>query len=160
MKETTEKPDKQLRDKVKEKIFSIPNFNENKVALFCNFMPFYDLESNKIIAKKIINQYILSNNIKMQIALSAIIVNVLAVSLDENNEKDVNYFITNAKKIKIRPELVFYKLALSFFENMINYRTTKNTKFFNKSKEVVNILISIDMSQYGATLQRLLLKYK
>lgn len=162
MKNTTDKPNKKLRYKVKEKIFNIPNLNENKVALFCNFMPFYDLESNKIIAKKIINQYILSSDIKMQVALLAIIVNVLATSLDEGKEKekDVTFFINNAKKIKVRPELVFYKLALLFFENIIRYKTTRKKEFFDKSKEVVVILTSINMLKYGETLQKLLLKYK
>lgn len=162
MKKTTDKPNKELRHKVKEKIFDIPNLSENKVVLFCNFMPFYDLESNKIIAKKIINQYVSSNDIKMQVALLAIIVNVLATSLGKGkeNEKDLAFFISNAQKIKTRPELVFYKVALLFFENIINYKVTQNKKFFAKSEEAVRILMDINMSQYAKTLQNLLLKYK
>ena len=38
MKDPSEKPNLKLRDTIKDKIFSIPNFNENKVTLFCNLI--------------------------------------------------------------------------------------------------------------------------
>lgn len=40
MKTTDEKPNNELRLKIKEKIFDIPNFNKTKVTLFCNYMLF------------------------------------------------------------------------------------------------------------------------
>ena len=47
----------------------------------------------------------------MQIAMQAIIDNILAFSLKEKKEKSVNYFIESGEKIKTKPELVFYKSA-------------------------------------------------
>ncbi|EFO66480.1 MAG: helix-turn-helix domain-containing protein [Lactobacillus iners] len=44
--------DMELRHKLKDKIFSHPNLDKNTITLYCNFMVFYDLDSNKIIAKK------------------------------------------------------------------------------------------------------------
>ncbi|GFI21031.1 transcriptional regulator [Lactobacillus johnsonii] len=160
MKDPSEKPNLKLRDKIKDKIFSIPNFNENKVTLFCNFMYFYDLESNKIIAKKIISQYIDSSNIKMQISLLAIIVNILAFSLSNNKENDTGYFLEKGERIKIKPELVFYKSAFYFFKNIILYHQTKNNKYYTKSNQIKDFLISIGMIQYGKILEDLLIKYK
>ncbi|KRL88701.1 helix-turn-helix domain-containing protein [Lactobacillus kalixensis] len=160
MKDPTEEPDVELRDKIKEKIFSIPNFNENKVTLFCNFMYFYDLESNKIIAKKIIDQYINTTNTKMQISLLAIIVNILAFSLNDGKESDTTYFIKNGKKIKIKPELVFYKAAFTFFKNIILYHQTNDQELYDRSVKIKDFLISIGMSQYGKILEELLIKYK
>ncbi|WP_308557370.1 helix-turn-helix domain-containing protein [uncultured Lactobacillus sp.] len=160
MKDPTEKPNLELRDKIKEKIFSIPNFNESKVTLFCNFMYFYDLESNKIIAKKIIDQYINTTNIRMQISLLAIIVNILAFSLNDNKKIDTAYFIKNGDKIKTKPELVFYKAAFEFFKNIIHYHQTNNKKLYDKSNQIKEFLISIGMLQYGKILEDLLIKYK
>lgn len=160
MKKPTEIPNQELREKVKEKIFNLPNFNESNVTLFCNFMHFYDLNSNKIIAKRIINQYINTTNIKMQVALIAIIVNIIVFSLKEKKENDVSFFIKSAKKIKTKPELVFYKIALDFFENIVNYHLTKNEKYYKKSQDDKNLLVEIGMTRYGKVLEKLLDDYK
>ncbi|WP_297815522.1 helix-turn-helix domain-containing protein [uncultured Lactobacillus sp.] len=160
MKEPSQKPDLELRTKIKEKIFNIPNFNDNKVALFCNFMPFYDLESNIVIAKKIINQYINTKNTKMQIAVLAIIVNILAFSLRDNKEMNTDYFIENGDKVKIKPELVFYKSAFCFFKNIILYHRTNNKEYYDESVKIKDFLIYIGISKYGKVLENLLVTYR
>ena len=153
-------PNTELREKVKDKIFNLPNFNKSNVALFCNFMQFYDLDSDKIIGRRIVEQYINSKDIKMQIALIAIIVNIIVFSLKEKRENEVSFFIENAEKIKTRPELVFYKIALYFFENIVNYHLTKNEKYYQRSVAAKDLLINIDMTQYGKVLEKLLITYK
>ncbi|AJY60572.1 helix-turn-helix domain-containing protein [Lactobacillus helveticus] len=152
-------PNTELREKVKDKIFNLPNFNKSNVALFCNFMQFYDLDSNKIIGRRIVEQYINSKDIKMQIALIAIIVNIIVFSLKEKRENEVSFFIESAEKIKTRPELVFYKIALYFFENIVNYHLTKNEKYYQRSVAAKDLLINIDMTQYGKVLEKLLITY-
>ncbi|WP_236629369.1 MULTISPECIES: helix-turn-helix domain-containing protein [Lactobacillus] len=122
MKGPDEQPDLKLREKIKEKIFNIPNLNYAKVTLFCNFMKFYDIESDKTIGKKIIEQHINTTNNKWKIAMLATIVNILAFSLKNGQENDVTYFIKSGEKIETKPELVFYKSAFYFFKNLINYR--------------------------------------
>lgn len=160
MKGPKDTPDEKLREKVKNKIFNLPNFNKSNVALFCNFMQFYDLDSNKIIGRRIVEQYINSKDIKMQIALIAIIVNIIVFSLKEKREDKISFFIKSAKKIKTRPELVFYKIALYFFENIVNYHLTKDEEYYKRSVDAKNLLINIDMKQYGRVLENLLITYK
>ncbi|OUP99132.1 helix-turn-helix domain-containing protein [Lactobacillus gallinarum] len=159
MKKNTTKPDIELRKKIKDKIFDIPNFNYNKISLFCNFMKFYDFNSNKIISKKIIEQNISSNSIKIQTAILAIIVNILAFSLKDGKENDTGYFIENGNKIKTRPELVFYKSAFYFFENIVDYSLTKNNASYNKCQNTKDFLANIGMSKYSKVLEQLLAKY-
>lgn len=159
MKKNTTKPDIELRKKIKDKIFDIPNFNYNKISLFCNFMKFYDFNSNKIISKKIIEQNISSNSIKIQTAILAIIVNILAFSLKDGKENDTGYFIESGNKIKTRPELVFYKSAFYFFENLVDYSLTKNNASYNKCQNTKDFLANIGMSKYSKVLEQLLAKY-
>ena len=104
-------------------------------------MKFYDLESNKIISKKIIEQHINTKNSKMQIALLAIIVNILAFSLRDSKLQESEYFIKNGDKIKTQPELVFYKSAFSFFKNLINYQITHDQESYENSKEIKKFLV-------------------
>ncbi|WP_236695714.1 Rgg/GadR/MutR family transcriptional regulator, partial [Lactobacillus ultunensis] len=156
MKKPDEKPNIELRNKIKDKIFSIPNFNKTKVTLFCNFIQFYDFETDKIIGKKIVEQYINTTNTKMQIALLAIIDNILAYALNDKKENSVNYFIENGEKIKSKPELVFYKSVFYFFKNVINYRLTNNKESYINGKRTISFLIDVGMNTYGHSLEKLL----
>ena len=160
MKTPNEIPNIELRTKIKEKIFDIPNFNKTKVTLFCNNMQFYDFETEKLIGKRIIDQYINTKDIKMQIAMQAIIDTILAFSLKEKKEKSVNYFIESGEKIKTKPELVFYKSAFYFFKNIIDYHLNGNEESYLQSIKIKDFLISIGMKTYGNAIAKLLIKYK
>ncbi|MCZ3621915.1 helix-turn-helix domain-containing protein [Lactobacillus mulieris] len=161
MKDPSEEPNLELRKKIKEKIFNIPSFNQAKMELFCNFMYFYDFESNKIIAQRIIKQYISTNDIELQKPLLGIIINILALSFDAGKEKtETEFFIESAKKIKMHPELTFGKLALLFYTNLINYRKTGQQKYYKQSSDIADTMILVGITGYGKILHDLLVKYK
>ncbi|CCI84906.1 hypothetical protein FC52_GL000978 [Lactobacillus pasteurii DSM 23907 = CRBIP 24.76] len=160
MKKPDEKPDIELRNKIRDKIFNIPNFNYQKISLFCNFMKFYDLESNKMISRKIIDQHINTKDSKMQAALLAIIVNILAFSVRDGKLQETEYFINSGDQIKTQPELVFYKSAFYFFKNLINYQLTHDQESYENSKKTQAFLLSIGMEEYSKVLGSLLEKYK
>lgn len=156
MKTPDEKSNTELRNKIKDKIFSIPNFNETKVTLFCNFIQFYDFETDLIIGKKIVSQYINTSNTKMQIAILAIIDNILIGALNYRKENLVNYFIESGEKIKTTPESVFYKSVFYFTKNMIEYRLTNDKDKYIKSKQIIDFLVNVGMDTYGNSLKDIL----
>lgn len=86
--------------------------------------------------------------------------NILAFSLRDGKEKDTNYFIESGNKIKIRPELVFYKSTFYFFENFIDYRLNKNNKSYSRCQGAKAFLGNVGMSEYSKVLEQLLEKYK
>lgn len=47
LKDDEEEPDIEVRNALKDRVFNIPDLNKEKLTLFCNFMDFYDLDSNK-----------------------------------------------------------------------------------------------------------------
>lgn len=96
----------------------------------------------------------------MQIAMQAIIDNILAFLLNEGKEQSVDYFIKSGEKIKIKPELVFYKSAFYFFKNLIDYHLTGRQENYDQSIKIKDLLINIGMKTYGETLAKLLIKYK
>lgn len=106
--------DKGLREKLKEKIFNSPSMDKNTITLYCNFMAFYNLESNIFIATKILNQYKGSDNIDIQIALLAIIGNILAISIEHNQIDSLSFFMQIAESIPTRPENFSIKMAFFY----------------------------------------------
>lgn len=110
--------DKNLREELKDKIFDSPNMDKNTITLYCNFMTFYDLENNKFIATKILDQHKNTHNVDIQIALLAIIGNILAISIEKDNVDNLDFFIQTAEHIPTRPETFFYKNGLFLFKNL------------------------------------------
>lgn len=153
------KVDYGLQDKLKNKIFDIPDFNKNKLMLYCDFMSFYDLESNRIITQTILKQYENTTDVSIQEFLLAIITNLLILSIKENDLGDTEIFINYANQIKTVPKLFFYKLALSFFENIINYKLTQKDIYQVKAKNIIEAVKSAGMNKYGTELARYMAKY-
>lgn len=153
------KVDYGLQDKLKNKIFDIPDFNQNKLMLYCDFMSFYDLESNRIITQTILKQYENTTDVSIQEFLLAIITNLLILSIKENDLGDTEIFINYADQIKTVPKLFFYKLALSFFENIINYKLTQKDMYQIKAKNIIEAVKSAGMNKYGVELAQYMKKY-
>ncbi|EFQ50043.1 transcriptional activator, Rgg/GadR/MutR family domain protein [Lactobacillus iners LEAF 2062A-h1] len=151
--------DMELRHKLKDKIFSHPNLDKNTITLYCNFMVFYDLDSNKIIAKKIIQQYKDSDNVDIKIAILAIISNILAIAIEKNQIEDIQLFIDTADEIPTLPELFFYKNTIFFFKNLIIYKQTKQNNSLINCKNAINTIINLDMKSYGDKIHKFLNKH-
>ena len=69
--------DIKVREDLKNQIFNMPSINLNKLTLFCNFMEFYDLDSNFFITKQAINKFIDTKEVDIQEVLLSIIGNLL-----------------------------------------------------------------------------------
>lgn len=151
--------DKELQNKIKSKIFDIPDFNQNKLMLYCDFMRFYDLESNWIITQTILKQYKNTADIDIQKLLLAIITNLLIFSIEENRFTGLLGIIDYAKKIKTIPDLFFYKLVLSFFENISSYKVTNNHVYKDKAQDIIRAVNHAGMTEYSNELFKFINKY-
>lgn len=160
MKGSDERPNNEVRRKIKEQIFNIPNLNEAKITLFCNFMRFFDLNTDKMIATQIINQYQKENDIDIQEKILAVIINILVFTIEQHKLNDVNFFIQSATQIKTNPDLFFYKNDLLFFENFIEYLKTNNKKALDKCKIAINNFNLLGMPEYGQQIQLFFDKYE
>lgn len=156
MKKNLETPNKELRIKLKEKIFNSPSFNKETIILYCNFMAFYDLNSNILISKNIINQYVLSDDSDIQGIVLSIIANIMAISIEKNKYSHIDFYIDSAHKIKSRPQNFFYKNGVLFFENLINYKRTKQKECLDLCNRAVNTYIDLGVPTYGAKLKEFL----
>ncbi len=147
---------KNLRQKLKEKLFSSPNYSKESIILYCNFMTFYDFNSNLTISRNIVSQYQNSREIKIQIAIMAIIGNILALAIENHQVKKIDFFIRVAKKIPTSPELFFYKNGFLFFENLAKYQLDKDRKHLNSCNKAINTFKDLGMKKYGEKLARFL----
>lgn len=122
-------------------------------------MVFYDFDSNKIIAKKIIQQYKDSDNVDIKIAILAIISNILAIAIEKNQIEDIQLFIDTADEIPTLPELFFIKTQFSFFKNLIIYKQTKQNNSLINCQNAINTIINLDMKSYGDKIYKFLNKH-
>lgn len=144
---------KELISSIKNKIFDIPSFSQEKLMLYCNFMRFYSLEDNEIITKTILRQYQDTKNSDIQELILAIVCNIIIFSIENNDFNNISYFTNSVNKIKTTPKLLFYKLDIDFFNNLIEVKRG-NVRKLKRCEEIIDILSRAGMSEYSKELQK------
>ena len=159
LKEDDEEPNIEVREALKDRVFNIPNLNKVKLTLFCNFMDFYDLDSNIAIAKNAINKFIGSNETEIQEVLLAMIANLLCLSIKENNYSYVDYLVTISEKLPLKPQFFLYKDMIYFYKHLSSYHFNhKNEDLDNCHIIIANVKL-VGMNEYGTELEKFLNKH-
>ncbi|WEV63204.1 Rgg/GadR/MutR family transcriptional regulator (plasmid) [Lactobacillus sp. ESL0731] len=84
--------DEKTRNKVKNKIFNIANFDEDNINLYCNFMTFFDIDSNLMISKRIIQQFKGNDRIDIQKTIFGIIINIVILCIENKKYMETTHF--------------------------------------------------------------------
>ncbi|BDR57655.1 helix-turn-helix domain-containing protein [Xylocopilactobacillus apicola] len=140
---------KEKVDSVKELIFSISDMDKAGLILYCNFMPFYDLDDNIIISKRAIERNINSYDPKVQEILLAIIANILNLSIEKCEEDDCFYFIEASHKIPSKPALLFYKTSIYVYENLVTFHKINDPIHLKNCKSAAQSFKFMGMDNYS-----------
>ena len=159
LKTEDEEPNLEVRKALKDKIFNIPNINKEKLNLFCNFIEFYDLETNVMITRNALNKFMNSNDTEIQEVLLAIMDNLLYLSIKENNYDYVGYLISSAENFPVKPQFYFYQSLLFFYKHLTNYHFNGKQEDLDTCRGIVNGLKLTGMKAYGIELEDFLNKH-
>ncbi|MCO6536186.1 Rgg/GadR/MutR family transcriptional regulator [Lactobacillus sp.] len=148
---------KEAINKIKEKVFNISNFDEDGLILYCNFMSFYDLNSNLLLSKKIIKQCIGTSSVKIQGKILAIIINMLIFCIRNKRFEEADVFVNYADQIKTTPAIFFYKMLVPAFYNIVKYQNTHNKKYLDETEIIIKSIKLAGMPDYSKELEELLI---
>lgn len=151
--------DENERIKLKEKIFNISNFDENKLDLYCNLMPFYDLDSNLLISRRVITQFCHSGSSNVQETILGIEINMLIMCIQKGRYKETEFFIRSADQISTKPNLFFYKNCIFILKNIVNYHYERKDEYLNKARMAIDHVSSLGMPEYSKDMKGILDKY-
>lgn len=152
--------DKEVIDKMKEKVFNISNFDEDGLIMYCNFMSFYDLNSNLLLSKRIIKQLVGSSSVRIQEKILAIIINMLIFCIRNERFEETEVFVNYADQIKTKPEVFFYKLLIPAFYNIVKYQDNHDQKYLDETEIIIKSIKLAGMPDYGKELEELLVANK
>ena len=144
---------------LKEKIFNISDFDESKLALYCNFMTLYDLDNNLLISRRVITQFRYSGNSNVQETILAIVINILFMCIEENRYKETEFFIQAADQIITKPNLFFYKNCIFILKNIVNYHYERKDEYLNKARRAIDYISSLGMPEYSKDVKGFFDKY-
>ena len=145
--------DKNTLSKMKEKVFSITNFDIDGLSLYCNFMSFYDLDSNLFISKRAVKQNSGSSNIKIQKTVLSIIVNIAVLSIQSKRPEETGFFFEVANQIKSKPEIFFYKTVIAALENIVEYQNTHDKNYLDDLEAIIKNIRFAGMEKYSEELK-------
>lgn len=153
-------PNQKLRDKIKKQVFEIPNFNSTKFMLYCNSMRFYSLSDNKTIVKRLIEQYKNYESKIVQKSLISIVINILIFSIEENDFKNMDYYVSFVNNIPTNPDIFFYKNIMEFFISFIQYKNKKDKSALKDCNLIIENISIAGMPKYAKELSEFKKKYQ
>lgn len=149
VKKSTEQVNWKLREQLREKVFNLPNWNEEKLTLFCNLMPLYDCFSVNLIVQDILKEYKPPFSKELKRILLGIICNNLFLKLKIGEYEGIDKLVTIADAIPSSPDLVFYKNNIIFYKNMALYKSSNATKYLKKCQKAIEICAWLGMEAYA-----------
>lgn len=152
--------DEQTKAQIKNRLFNISDFDRDNLYLYCNFMSFYDLDSNLMLSKRLINHFKNDSDIAVQKAILSIISNLLMFCIKADRYDETIFFIEAAQQIDINPDLTFYRGAIAFFKSLItsHYQPQKNGK--EDCQIIIDFFNLIGMEEYSEQLKKFIQKTK
>lgn len=151
---------KKLQDKVREKLFSMDEFDESKIMLYGNSMRFYSLSDNKIISQSLIRKYRKTDNIIIQKYLVSLCVNMLIILIENNDLKDIKLYIDVLEENIDNPDFLFYRSVYLFLINFIKYKNLGEEKYLGKCNKAIEAFRTFEMNAYADELAKFLKKHK
>lgn len=151
---------KKLQNKVREKLFSMDEFDESKIMLYGNSMRCYSLSDNKIISQSLIRKYRKTNNIIIQKYLVSLCVNMLIILIENNDLKDIKLYTDVLEENIDNPDFLFYRSVYLFLINFIKYKNWGEEKYLGKCNKAIQAFRTFEMNAYADELTNFLKKHK
>ena len=137
------------KNKLKSWLFDQNDFDEKALRIYINLIPIYDLKSNLLIGKKVVEKLKNVSKPRQQEELLGVICNLLMICIEQQAYNEARYFVKAAKNVKTRPELFFLKNVLVLLENMISYHFEHKSEYLSKCKWAVKNFTLLGMPEYG-----------
>ena len=149
-----------LRNKIKEELFLMPEYDTYKLSVYANFVDLYDFDSNRQIIKQIVKALEKKKVERQDEILFAIILNVLKRGVEEKKDSELNELIKIGHQIFVIPEFFMYRETLTFYEELIAYRTDKKERHLKKCELILESFEWSGMSAFGKGMLEFLNRYK
>ncbi|BDR60994.1 helix-turn-helix domain-containing protein [Lactobacillus xylocopicola] len=160
VKDDPELLDQDQLQKVKEEIFNSDHINERQLRLFANLVPYYDLDGNLVIGRRLLEIFCHDSKVSIKEALLAMSENIIIKCIEQNRYADTSFFIQAADAITIVPTLFFYKNGLILLENMVAYHDDQRSEYLAKCQLAINNFTLLGLPKFGAEVQKFFDKYK
>lgn len=147
-------PDNSI-DMIKEKIFSLPNWNYFRLSLYTNFISFYDIDTNYLIIRSILSKDMSKYRKEEQSAIVAILLNFVDELIEKEELTYAIYYLQKAEEIlTLLPELLFYHVLMNFNKNIINYLTSDEYIYIKKCEETIGFFKANGYKKYAVSLKK------
>lgn len=152
--------DRGIIDRLKERTFDVSHFNSDSLRLYCNLMSFYNLDSNLLISKRVIRQFIGSSSIDIQKLVLSIIINMMILCIRNKKFEETAFYVSSEQQIKTKPDIFFYKTIAPAFENIIKYHYDQNSKYLDEVQTITKCVKIAGMPSYSKELEELMIANK
>ena len=147
------------KEMIKEKIFSLPNWNLFKLSIYTNFISLYDINTNQLIISSVLSREISKYSKDEQSAIVAILLNFVDELIDKGELLLASYYLQKVEQILTPlPELLFYHVLMNFYKNITQYLMTGDRLNLEKCEEIAEFFKNNGYETYAISLKEYLKK--
>lgn len=153
-------PDQVVIQGLKDKIFSIPDFNRFKLELYNNFMRFYDYKTNIMITNQVIHKIEQFKSDKELLAVTGILTNLLSQLVEERHYQETLPFLKIADKLPAIPDLYLPQSSIALLKYIIKYHFNKKQGDLDKAEVIAKTYQITGLEDFGKSAQKFIDKAK
>lgn len=153
-------PDKTVVQGLKDKIFSISDFNRFKLELYNNFMQFYDYKTNIMLTNQVVHKMEQFKSDKELLAVTGILNNLLSQLVEEKHYQETLPFLKVADNLPTIPDLYLPQSGIALLKYIINYHFHKRQEDLDKAEMIAKTYQITGLEDFGKSAQRFIDKAK
>lgn len=143
---------------LKNKLFSLENWNIFKLTLYTNIMSLYDFQSNNDIISSILKKDLNLYNEEQQDTILIIIVNFLSMCISNNQDDLAKYYLQIMNKISPTISNFFQKNIILYYDYLIKYRAESSKQDKIEILKIIEGIDKIGFEDFASKLKKYFLK--
>lgn len=145
------------KEMIKEKIFSLPNWNLFKLSIYTNFISLYDINTNQMIISSILSKKIGKYTKSEQTTIIAVLLNFIDELIEKNELSLASYYQQKVDQLlKTLPEWLFYHVLLDFYKNLTQYLLARDRTNLRKCEQISAFFKANGYDRYATSLEEYL----
>ena len=142
-------PNEESKQYVYDKLFSLPDWDNFKLTLYCNLIAFYSIEMNQSMIASILAKGMEIYTREQRDIILLILTNMIGGCMGEVPDSLIRYYLEIIYRENTAVSNTFVKIMATYYEMILDYKETKNPILVDKINNIIQLIDDIGFVGYG-----------
>ena len=142
-------PNEESKQYVYDKLFSLPDWDNFKLTLYCNLIAFYSIEMNQSMIASILAKGMGHYTREQRNIILLILTNMIGGCMGEVPDSLVRYYLEIIYRENTAVSNTFAKIMANYYEMILDYKETTDQILVDKINNIIQLIDDIGFVGYG-----------